>query len=88
MPSRYQPLADYLAGLPPEMTRVTLPLARIEQLLGEPLPRTSRSPHWWANTPRFGHARAWMGVGWYVTGRLLWSTPRTVTFERASDTTA
>ena len=84
MPSKYQPLADYLAALPAETARVTLPLHQIEHLLGEPLPQGARSPVWWANTPRLAHARAWMGVGWYVTARSLWSTPRTVTFARVA----
>ncbi len=84
MPSRYQPLADYLVGLPPATMRVTLMVPEIETIVGEPLPRGARSPNWWANTPRLDHARAWMGVGWYVTGRSLWATPQTVTFERAA----
>ena len=82
---KYQPLADYLAALPPELTRITLPLRQIEVVLGEPLPRQASTAVWWSNTPRLQHARAWMGAGWYVTARSLRSTPATITFERGAD---
>ena len=50
MPSRYQPLAAYLAGLPPETTRVTLSFPEIEAILGEPLPPSAAIVRWWSNT--------------------------------------
>lgn len=46
--AKYDPLRDYLAGLPSGQKRVTLGFGRIEQLLGEPLPPSAtKYEAWW-----------------------------------------
>ena len=82
MPSRYQPLADYLAGLPPETTRITLPLQQIEALLGGSLPPSAGTASWWANTAGPPQARAWLAAGWHVAACALRSQPQAITFAR------
>ena len=87
MASRYQPLGDYLAALPPETTRITLTLAEMEAILGDPLPRHASTAVWWSNTARLQRARAWMGARWFVTVRSFRVAEPAITFERASDAT-
>ena len=85
MPSRYQPLADYLAALPPETTTVTLPYAEVERIVRRPLPPSAWLTDWWSH-PR--QAAMWRSVGWRwrSVGRVEgWPA---VTFERAPDSTA
>ena len=60
MPSRSQPLADYLAGLPPVTTSITLTFAEIEAVLGEELPAAAAMRPWWVDLTR---ARASLRVG-------------------------
>jgi len=64
MPSRYQPLAEYLAALPPETAAVTLTLAEIAQIVGHPLPVGASTHAWWGNHPASARARAWLAAGW------------------------
>jgi hypothetical protein len=89
MPSKYQPLADWLAAQPGPC--VTLSFADMAQLLGAPLPGTARSEvgwwtpdgpdSWWARGEHGAiHARLWHAAGWHVTAVDLVS--RRVTFTR------
>ena len=87
-PPKYRPLADYLAVLPAETTAVTLTLAAIEAILGRPLPRQAWAATWRANTPRYGHALAWMRAGWYVTARSFRAAEPAITFARDADSRA
>lgn len=62
--SRYSPLQDYLASSSAEV--VTLSFARIEEILGNPLPASARRHRaWWANDEQgtHTHARSWLRSG-------------------------
>jgi hypothetical protein len=84
-PPKYQPLAAYLAGLPPGTTTVTLTFAEMEALLGARLPAFAFRPQFWTyadrSRPMSSQARAWQGAGWRVArfDRIA----RAVTFVRA-----
>ena len=86
MPSRYQPLGDYLAALPAATLSVTLALGTIEAILCAPLPTSAWTMGWWTNVAAYPHARAWLVAGWRVTERHLRAEPPTVTFTRAAST--
>ena len=86
MPSKYRPLADYLAGLPAELDTVTLTFPEIEAILGVPLPASSRVRRdFWANAKtRWGgtyQADAWQRAGWRMAAAVL-DRPHAVTFTR------
>ena len=83
MPSRYQPLAAYLAALPPETTTVTLPFAAVERIVRRSLPASAWVLDWWSH-PRL--RAVWRAVGWRVQSVDRIGGQMTVTFERASDT--
>ena len=79
MAGRYEGLERHLAGTPERS--VTLSFQRIEDIIGDRLPRSARVDHtWWGNTrdPDRAHAQAWMNVGWKVDRVDL--TAETVTF--------
>lgn len=79
MAGAYHGLERHLAGVPER--RVTLSFQRIEDLIGDRLPRSARTDHtWWANSsdPSRVQARAWMNVGWKVDEVNL--TTESVTF--------
>jgi hypothetical protein len=75
---KYQPLADFLSGLPKGQKQVTLGFGRLETLLGEPLPPSAREyEQWWlgghvkrgridANWQDQVQQRAWEDSGWTV----------------------
>jgi hypothetical protein len=63
--SRYQPLADFLAGK--KTLEWEASFAEIEAQLGFPLPKSAYTyPAWWANQSGAGHSqtRGWRSVGW------------------------
>jgi len=66
---KYAPLREYLEYKAAHSRRVTLSFHEIEDILGQPLPRSAYDYQaWWANT-RGGphvHARAWMESGYRV----------------------
>ena len=70
--AKYDPLRDHLAGLPRGQNRTTLTFARIEQLLGEPLPHSARAyDDWWRGRARWRKvvdvtSRPWESAGWVV----------------------
>ena len=86
MPSRYQPLGDYLAALPAATISVTLALGTIEAILCAPLPTSAWTMGWWANIAAYAQARAWLAAGWRVTGHDFRSAVPTITFTRADST--
>lgn len=65
MSGKYQPLADYLAGLPAEQATVELTFEEVARLVGElpPSARTTRT--WWGNSSHT-QALAWRAAGWHV----------------------
>ena len=84
MPTRYQPLADFLAAQPAETASVSVPLAEVAALLGGPLPVAAGTQSWWANARDAPHAAAWLAAGWRVRRAWLRRPPGTVTFVRAA----
>ncbi len=68
--AKYDPLRDHLGGLPRGQNRATMTFARIEQLLGEPLPPSARAyDDWWRGRARWRkvlEARPWESIGWTV----------------------
>ncbi len=75
---KYAPLQRYLSHVDEES--VSLSFARVEEVLGVPLPRSATThAAWWENETRGSHvqAKAWMNAGWRVTS---------VSLERASVT--
>ncbi len=64
MPSKYQPLVDYLAAQPE--AAVTLPLPAIEQVIGARLPREAWVTRRWWVAPRSSVVRAVQSAGWAV----------------------
>jgi hypothetical protein len=77
---RYIRLAAWFASRPPEVDRVELTLADIEELIGETLPPVARFPSWWRNDDRRTHSRAWLTAGWEVSD--MRSSSSTVVFRR------
>jgi len=78
----YQPLADYLTAQPPATTAVTLTLAEVAQIVGQPLPAGASARGWWSNQLASAQARAWLAVGW----RTQWQPrqlPMQIVFVRA-----
>ncbi len=63
---KYIRLAAFLAGQPPDATRIVLTLPQIEEVVGETLPYNARFPSWWRNDERKMHSRAWLTAGWRV----------------------
>lgn len=79
--SRYQPLADFLAGK--KALEWEASFAEIEAQLGFPLPESAyKYPAWWANQTGAGHSqtKGWRSVGWKT--RDLDLERRRIRFER------
>ena len=73
----YLPLGEYLGRLDSSTEQLTF--AQIEQILGRPLPPSSRRHRaWWANESEgtHSHARSWLGKGWLVDSVDLGGTVR------------
>jgi hypothetical protein len=86
MPSKYQPLGDYLAKQADAGVRhLTMTFGQIEELLGQPLPATAWIRHeWWEPPPWQRSTQAWHGwrrAGWRAEPHFLTGA---VTFERVS----
>ena len=68
--AKYDPLRDFLVGLPKFQTKVSLSFVRVEELLGEPLPPSAREyEDFWHGRARWRkviEARPWERVGWVV----------------------
>jgi hypothetical protein len=65
-PSKYQPLADWLAAYAGDS--VTLTFAEVADILGQPLPVTARiMPEWWTREDAWHrHISMWRALGWEV----------------------
>lgn len=68
--AKYDPLRDYLAALPRGQDKVSLSFARVEQIIGEPLPPSARAyEDFWQGKARWRKVierRPWEVVGWVV----------------------
>ena len=76
--AKYDPLREFLSGLPRGQKQVTLGFRRLEELLGDPLPPSALEyEQWWrggrvkrgrvdANWQDQVQQRAWEGAGWTV----------------------
>jgi hypothetical protein len=63
---RYDPLTDALReGAQRDQEAVELSFARIEEIIGRPLPPSSERRQWWANNSH-GQALAWRAAGYHV----------------------
>ncbi len=80
-PRKYDPLAAYLAALPPGVGAVTLTFRAIEALIGAVLPPTAYGSSWWTNVPRMP-PRPWSAAGWRVARRDVSTGRPSVTFAR------
>ncbi len=82
--AKYDPLRDFLAGLPRGQRRVTMSFAKVEEVLGASLPPSAHQyEDWWQGSTRWSKAitiRAWEKVGWVVDDLNLRS--RLVTFRK------
>jgi hypothetical protein len=90
MASKYDALASYL--LRQRGPAHTMSFADIEQLIGMPLPNSSREHNaWWGNdrSPQSTHSQAkygWLAAGWEVES--VDPIQQTTTFRRSTDATA
>jgi len=65
--TKYSPLSRYLLRRGMVTSRVVLPIAEIEGIIGENLPLTAtRNSEWWKNRRFTAQGRAWIDVGWSV----------------------
>jgi hypothetical protein len=67
MPSKYDPLTQYLTQIDKGAVRMTF--SKLEEILGFALPASAfKYTAWWANHERgHYHAAAWMAAGWRKT---------------------
>lgn len=79
---KYEPLGNYLAGLPATQESVTLTFGKIEEIIGATLPDSAhdRRP-WWANQDYGSRAYHWENAGFKVDK--VDQARRVVTFRRA-----
>ena len=75
---KYDPLREFLSGLPKGQKQVTLGFRRLEELLGDPLPPSALEyEQWWrggrvkrgridANWQDQVQQRAWEDAGWMI----------------------
>lgn len=77
---KYIRLAAFFAGQPLDVARISLSVAEIEGLVGQPLPGNARFPSWWRNDEHKMHSRAWLTAGWQVDG--MDAETGVVTFKR------
>lgn len=78
--SKYSPLSRYLARKARYADHVTLPFAKIEEIIDDSLPFSAMHyRHWWS-TPSSPQAQAWLGVKWKV--HVVNLEHKTVTFRR------
>jgi hypothetical protein len=72
-----EPLVNFLQACTD--ARVRLTFEAVEQILGQPLPKSGRRyNHWWYGD--YWHVRRWQELGWRVSCSMA---AETVTFTRA-----
>ncbi len=62
MPTKYQPLVDYVAAQTEKA--LTLTFAQIEAMVGSPLSETMQVDASQWNSARLAYVRAWEATGW------------------------
>jgi hypothetical protein len=80
-PSKYAPLAAFLAALPPETTTITLTFGEITAIMGGAVARRMATKRFWTNAQRETVA-VWRAVGWRVTRTTMRAAVPTITFTR------
>jgi hypothetical protein len=77
--NRYSRLHDLLSAT--DEVEITLSFAKLESVLGVPLPDSARKyPAWWANqTPSSSQSGAWTSAGWHAHPNLK---AQSVTFQK------
>jgi hypothetical protein len=80
-PSKYQPLADWLAAYPGDSINLTF--VQLEEILAQPLSVTARTERgWWTRQEdRHQHVKTWRALGWEAS---LDRRLRTVRFVRSA----
>jgi hypothetical protein len=78
---KYAPLTAHLGAVDSDIADVTLPMARIDAVVGGLPPTAWRARTWWANNSQV-QARAWRAAGWHVAG--VDFGERTVRFARGA----
>lgn len=64
--SKYYPLYEYLNGQ--DAQQVTLSFSKIEDIVGNPLPKTAKTLRaWWSNRSQGTQSQAWMQANYHVT---------------------
>ncbi|WP_248960627.1 DUF7662 domain-containing protein, partial [Sphaerisporangium perillae] len=63
--AKYEPLQNYLAARPEQMSRVTMSFDEVEALVGSLPPSARDHRAWWANDSKV-QAQAWRAAGWHV----------------------
>jgi hypothetical protein len=82
-PSKYAPLAAYLAALHADAVTLTIP--EIEAIVGAPLPPSARQRSFWGNSRRGTFdIRPWAQVGWWVVRAEVRLAPPAITFVRVA----
>jgi len=67
--SKYTYLTTYLANRAKYSYHVTLPFAKVEEIIGDRLPSSAHYyEHWWSNTRNKSPSEAWLTAGWRVEG--------------------
>ncbi len=66
MPTKYQPLVDYLVERP-DATAIVLGLEEIAAMVGAPLSETMHVDSGMWNGVRLAYVRAWEAAGWTAT---------------------
>jgi hypothetical protein len=70
MAGKYEPLEIFLKSLPRDQATISLSFARIEEIIGDTLPKSASDYRpWWGNerdTKSRSQAHAWMSAGFEV----------------------
>jgi len=69
MAGKYTPLHNFLKNLDPKQKEITLSFTKIEAIINDKLPYSSKHyTAWWSNEQEGNHvhAHAWMNAGWKV----------------------
>jgi hypothetical protein len=66
---KYLPLDEWFSKQDTSKKHLELSLAQVEEIVGNPLPKSSSKPSWWTNVaPKIqSHRTAWLNNGWKVS---------------------
>ena len=67
--TKYLPLDEWFRNQPASKKQVELTLDEVEEIVGNPLPKSSTKPSWWTNVqPKIQSPRtSWLNHGWMVS---------------------